>query len=288
MSDNSQASRRPRRTPQGTAARRLPQPSDRPPYRLLADVLRQQIITGQLGPGDQVPPSRVLEEDYGIANMTARAAVRVLLMALLESDHPLLGGDPTPAQWISPPIRHLTCGRAPQGRGRPIASQVQGRDGLSRVGEAQRVAPPKAPLTGRHGPHTSRAGGPGRQRARRSLKLPTPLKAGPSGATSSPGRFQRFSSLRDEGLVHTVHGLGTFVTNPLPEARAATASAGRTHMPTEEYAELLRRIDQLTDVQDALLRLFGQAARLADQSAVQGTAPAASPVPRRPSAAASR
>ncbi|MEV5426352.1 GntR family transcriptional regulator [Streptomyces griseoincarnatus] len=170
MSD-SQASRRPRRAPQATAQRRLPQPSNRPPYRLLADVLRQQILTGQLGPGDQVPPSRVLEEDYGIANMTARAAVRVL---------------------------------------------------------------------------------------------------------------------RDEGLVHTVHGLGTFVTNPLPEARAATASAGRTHMPTEEYAELLRRIDQITDVQDALLRLFGQAARLADQPAAQGTAPAASPVPRRPSAAASR
>ncbi|WP_440581266.1 GntR family transcriptional regulator [Streptomyces sp. PT19] len=149
MSD-SRASRRPCRAPQVTAQRRLPQPSDRPPYRLLADVLRQQILTGQLGPGDQVPPSRVLEEDYGIANMTARAAVRVL---------------------------------------------------------------------------------------------------------------------RDEGLVHTVHGLGTFVTNPLPEARAATASAGRTHMPTEEYAELLRRVDQLTEVQNALLRLFGQAARLADQPA---------------------
>ncbi|MGW0990692.1 GntR family transcriptional regulator [Streptomyces sp. NPDC002486] len=150
MSD-SQASRRPRRTPQGTAARRLPQPSDRPPYRLLADVLRQQILTGQLRPGDQVPPTRVLEEDYGIANMTARAAVRVL---------------------------------------------------------------------------------------------------------------------RDEGLVHTVHGLGTFVTNPLPDAaRAATRSADRTHMPTEEYTGLLRRIDQLTEVQDALLRLFGQAARLADQPA---------------------
>ncbi|MFE1585382.1 hypothetical protein ACFW6Q_06775 [Streptomyces sp. NPDC058737] len=38
--------------------------------------------------------------------------------------------------------------------------------------------------------------------------------------------------LRDEGLVHTVHGLGTFVTIPLPVARAATANAGRTHMLT--------------------------------------------------------
>ncbi|MER7057628.1 winged helix-turn-helix domain-containing protein [Streptomyces sp. NPDC000351] len=112
----------------------------------MADVLRQQILTGQLGPGDQVPPSRVLEEDYGIANMTARAAVKVL---------------------------------------------------------------------------------------------------------------------RDEGLVHAVHGLGTFVTNPLSDATGpATASADRPHMPTEEYTELVRRIDQLTEAQDTLLRLLAQAARL--------------------------
>jgi GntR family transcriptional regulator len=120
----------------------------------LADVLRQQIRAGRLAPGDQVPPSRVLEEDYGIANMTARAAVRVL---------------------------------------------------------------------------------------------------------------------RDEGLVHTVHGLGTFVTDPLPPlpdaAEAAPASAGQPHMPTAEYVELMHRIDHLTDVQDALLRLLGQAAHLSGRSA---------------------
>lgn len=40
----------------------------------------------------------------------------------------------------------LTCGRAPQRRGRSIASQVRGWVELSRVGEAQREAPPKAPL----------------------------------------------------------------------------------------------------------------------------------------------
>ncbi|WP_331732349.1 GntR family transcriptional regulator (plasmid) [Streptomyces sp. NBC_00015] len=115
-----------------TAARRLPLSPDRPPYRLLADLLRQQIRAGQLAPGGQVPPSRALEEDYGIANMTARAAVRVL---------------------------------------------------------------------------------------------------------------------RDEGLVRTVHGLGTFVTDPLPPlpdaTSAAPASVDRPHMPTAEYTELARRIDQL-------------------------------------------
>jgi GntR family transcriptional regulator len=147
----SQASRRPCPGQQGTAHAGCRSSRTGRPTGLLSDVLRQQIITGQLAPGDQVPPARVLEQDYGIANMTARAAVRVL---------------------------------------------------------------------------------------------------------------------RDEGLVHAVHGLGTFVTNPRPDAaRSATVSADRPHMPTEEYAELLRRIDQLTEVQDALLRLFGQAARLADQPA---------------------
>jgi hypothetical protein len=39
------------------------------------------------------------------------------LMALFENGHLLLGGDPTPARWISPPMRSLACGRMPQGRG---------------------------------------------------------------------------------------------------------------------------------------------------------------------------
>jgi GntR family transcriptional regulator len=68
----------PRDAPRRTAVYQLPQSSDRPPYRLLADVLRQQIGTGRLAPGDQVPPYRVLEADYGIAIGTASAAVRVL------------------------------------------------------------------------------------------------------------------------------------------------------------------------------------------------------------------
>ncbi|MFF7953976.1 GntR family transcriptional regulator [Streptomyces griseorubiginosus] len=77
MSSGDTAPSGPRAAARRTAARQLP-PSDRPPYRLLADLLRQQIRAGRLVPGGQVPPSRVLGEDYGIAIMTARAAVRVL------------------------------------------------------------------------------------------------------------------------------------------------------------------------------------------------------------------
>jgi GntR family transcriptional regulator len=77
--------------------------------------------------------------------------------------------------------------------------------------------------------------------------------------------------LRDEGLVRTVQGLGTFVADPLPPfpdtTGAALATADQPRMPTAEYAELVRRIDHLTHVQDALLRLLGQAARLGSQPA---------------------
>ncbi|AVZ71112.1 GntR family transcriptional regulator [Streptomyces lunaelactis] len=57
---------------------RLPQNSHLPPYRLLADDLRRQILDGHLKPGEQLPPSRALQDQYRIANMTARSAVRIL------------------------------------------------------------------------------------------------------------------------------------------------------------------------------------------------------------------
>lgn len=49
-----------------------------PPYRLVADKIRQQIRSGRIKPGERVPSSRDLEAEYKIANMTARSALRVL------------------------------------------------------------------------------------------------------------------------------------------------------------------------------------------------------------------
>ncbi|MEU0845886.1 winged helix-turn-helix domain-containing protein [Streptomyces sp. NPDC005962] len=153
MSNSAAAPGRPRAGARRAAAERLPRSSGRPPYRLVADDLRRQILVGRLAPGDQVPPSRILQEDYGIADMTARSAVRVL---------------------------------------------------------------------------------------------------------------------RDEGLVRTEHGRGTFVAHPLL-AGSLSATADRPHMPTDEYTELSRRIDELDDVLDTLLRLFGQAGSLRRRSAAPVT-----------------
>lgn len=55
-----------------------PSSDTRPPYRRVADVLRQEIKAGRLKPGEQLPSHRELEARFEIANMTARSALRVL------------------------------------------------------------------------------------------------------------------------------------------------------------------------------------------------------------------
>jgi len=41
-------------------------------------------------------------------------------------------------------------------------------------------------------------------------------------------------------------------------------------MPTDEYTELSRRVDELADVLDTLLRLFGQAGSLRPRTVAPG------------------
>ncbi|MEU5214700.1 GntR family transcriptional regulator [Streptomyces sp. NPDC020807] len=55
-----------------------PSSDTRPPYRRVADVLRDEILRGDLKPGQQLPSHRELQERFEVANMTARSALRVL------------------------------------------------------------------------------------------------------------------------------------------------------------------------------------------------------------------
>lgn len=48
------------------------------PYRKAADAMRQDIAEGRLKAGDKLPALSEIEKRFGIANMTARSAVRVL------------------------------------------------------------------------------------------------------------------------------------------------------------------------------------------------------------------
>ncbi|MDN3056227.1 GntR family transcriptional regulator [Streptomyces sp. SRF1] len=50
----------------------------RPPYQQAAEAIRSDIKAGKLKPGEQLPSHRELQERFGIANMTARSALRVL------------------------------------------------------------------------------------------------------------------------------------------------------------------------------------------------------------------
>jgi DNA-binding GntR family transcriptional regulator len=52
--------------------------SSTPVYRQLAAILRGQISTGRLAPGDRIPSEHDLVDAYGIARTTARRAVAVL------------------------------------------------------------------------------------------------------------------------------------------------------------------------------------------------------------------
>ncbi|MFI6112898.1 GntR family transcriptional regulator [Kitasatospora sp. NPDC051164] len=54
------------------------QADPRAPYVRVADVLRQEIRSGALVPGDQLPAARELQEQFKIANSTAQNAIRVL------------------------------------------------------------------------------------------------------------------------------------------------------------------------------------------------------------------
>lgn len=49
-----------------------------PVYVQLANILREQITSGELAPGRPVPSLRTLVERYGVNRLTAAKAVRVL------------------------------------------------------------------------------------------------------------------------------------------------------------------------------------------------------------------
>jgi len=59
-----------------------------PAFRKVAGELREQIENQTYPPGERVPSSRELQERYGIANMTARNALKVLAAEELIHNEP--------------------------------------------------------------------------------------------------------------------------------------------------------------------------------------------------------
>lgn len=52
--------------------------ADRPVHRQLADLLRERIASGDLGPGARLPAEHRIAQDYGIGRDSVRAAVAIL------------------------------------------------------------------------------------------------------------------------------------------------------------------------------------------------------------------
>ena len=65
--------------PEDLTGPRIDRDSFEPPYYQLANILRQQIATGRLRPGDRVPSETQLSEQYEVSPMTARRALTILL-----------------------------------------------------------------------------------------------------------------------------------------------------------------------------------------------------------------
>jgi GntR family transcriptional regulator len=49
-----------------------------PPYKAIAAALKEKIISGELLPGEQIPPVPQLSETYGVSRNTALRALRLL------------------------------------------------------------------------------------------------------------------------------------------------------------------------------------------------------------------
>lgn len=50
----------------------------RPPYRQMADDLRQRIAAGELAPDAKLPSTRELASDFGVTQVTASQAIDLL------------------------------------------------------------------------------------------------------------------------------------------------------------------------------------------------------------------
>lgn len=52
--------------------------SKKPIYRQIADTLRQQVVDGELKPGDALPTEALLREQYNVSRVTVRQALKLL------------------------------------------------------------------------------------------------------------------------------------------------------------------------------------------------------------------
>ena len=94
----------------GVLAEAVDPSGDRAVYKQIADHLREAIGRGTLGPADQLPSEAQLMAHYGVARMTARSALRVLI------DEGLITAEHGRGVYVRPrpPVRRLASDRFAQ------------------------------------------------------------------------------------------------------------------------------------------------------------------------------
>jgi DNA-binding FadR family transcriptional regulator len=85
-------------------------------YRQLAALIRAEITSGRLQPGQKLPSEASLQQQYGLARMTVRAAVRLLRAeGLAEHDrgHGVIVREPPRRELLTPPAGAVIAARMP-------------------------------------------------------------------------------------------------------------------------------------------------------------------------------
>ncbi|MFE6223951.1 TetR/AcrR family transcriptional regulator C-terminal domain-containing protein [Streptomyces sp. NPDC057854] len=96
--------------------------ADGPPYRRIAADIRRRVADGELAPGDRIPSTRRIAEEWGVALATAAKALTILRLEGVVEAVPRVGtviAGPTasPAHRRTTPPAPTTPGAAPPGTG---------------------------------------------------------------------------------------------------------------------------------------------------------------------------
>jgi GntR family transcriptional regulator len=202
--------------------------SDRAVYRQIADHLRAAMDRGRLRQGDQLPSEAQLMNHYGVARMTARNALRVLL------DEGLITAEHGRGVYVRmrPPVRRLASDRFAQRHrkeGKAAFIAEAGQAGAQPAVDMIKVTEAKPPAE-----VAERLGGPGRVvvRSRRYLLdgrpvetaisyIPADLARGTPIAEPNPGPGGIYARLEEAG-----HALERFTEDV--SARMPTPDEART------------------------------------------------------------
>lgn len=121
-----------------------PQPGGAPVYARLADLLRRDILSGRLRPGQAIPSEVTLQQEFGLGRHTVRRAVAVLRaegLVVVAKGHGVLVRERAEMQDLVPVAGSTVTARMPTveeraehgvDEGVPVFSVI-GPDGAARI-----------------------------------------------------------------------------------------------------------------------------------------------------------